>query len=99
MRGGFPDPSFYARPGLARARAYLRGVVPSPPLSHLVGYRLTQVEPPAPAGGPDVHPAGGTWKDAEVLDVPPAEGPPPHKREIPEPLDPGTSVTPEEERE
>jgi hypothetical protein len=34
-----------------------------------------------------------------VMDVPPAEGPPPHKREIPEPLDPGTSVTPEEEGE
>ena len=29
---------------------------------------------PGPPEEPDVHPAGGTWKDAEVLDVPPAEG-------------------------
>jgi NADH-quinone oxidoreductase subunit E len=36
--------------------------------------------PPSPrqAAGPpeepDVHPAGGTWKEADLLDVPPAEG-------------------------
>ena len=59
--------------------------------------------PPAPdqdAGPPeepDVHPAGGTWKEAELLDVPPAEGPPPHGTEPLHPLDPGTSVTPEDE--
>ncbi len=29
---------------------------------------------PGPPEEPDVHPAGGTWKEAEVLDVPPAEG-------------------------
>jgi NADH-quinone oxidoreductase subunit E len=52
---------------------------------------------PGPPEEPDVHPAGGTWKDAELLDVPPAEGPPPHAREPLHPLDPGTSVTPEEE--
>jgi len=28
-------------------------------------------QPPGPPEEPDVHPAGGTWKDAEVLDVPP----------------------------
>ena len=44
-----------------------------------------------------MHPAGGTWKDAEVLDVPPAEGPSPHPRPTLHPLDPGTSVTPEED--
>jgi NADH-quinone oxidoreductase subunit E len=63
------------------------------------GYQLHSVERPGPPDEPDVHPAGGTWKDAAVMDVPPAEGPPPHRREIPEPLDPGTSVTPEEEGE
>ncbi len=52
---------------------------------------------PGPSEEPDVHPAGGTWRDDAVLDVPPAAGPPPHPREIPEPLDPGTSVTPEHE--
>jgi NADH-quinone oxidoreductase subunit E len=31
-------------------------------------------QPPGPPEEPDVHPAGGTWKEAEVLDVPPAEG-------------------------
>jgi NADH:ubiquinone oxidoreductase subunit E len=46
---------------------------------------------------PDVHPAGGGYRDSDLLDVPPAEGPPPHPRTIQEPLDPGTSVTPEEE--
>jgi NADH-quinone oxidoreductase subunit E len=29
---------------------------------------------PGPPEEPDVHPAGGTWKEAELLDVPPAEG-------------------------
>jgi NADH-quinone oxidoreductase subunit E len=52
---------------------------------------------PSPTEEPDVHPAGGTWKDEAVLDVPPAEGPPPHPRPIREPLEPGTSVTPEDE--
>jgi NADH-quinone oxidoreductase subunit E len=63
------------------------------------GFQLRAVERAGATEEPDVHPAGGTWKDPEVLDVPPAEGPPPHKREIRQPLDPGTSVTPEEERE
>jgi NADH:ubiquinone oxidoreductase subunit E len=63
------------------------------------GYELPWAPPrPAPAE-PDVHPAGGTWKDAEVLDVPPATGPPPHGTEPLEPQDPGTSVTPEEPEE
>jgi NADH-quinone oxidoreductase subunit E len=28
-------------------------------------------QPPGPPEEPDVHPAGGTWKEAELLDVPP----------------------------
>jgi NADH-quinone oxidoreductase subunit E len=52
-----------------------------------------------PPAEPDVHPAGGTWKEADLLDVPEAEGPPPHAREQLHPLDPGSSVTPEEEQE
>jgi NADH-quinone oxidoreductase subunit E len=54
---------------------------------------------PGPSEEPDVHPAGGTWEDAQVLDVPPAEGPPPHPRPTLHPLDPGTSVVPEPEPE
>ncbi len=65
------------------------------------GYTLPAAgdQPPGPPEEPDVHPAGGTWKEAELLDVPPADGPPPHPRPTLHPLDPGTSVTPEEEPE
>jgi NADH-quinone oxidoreductase subunit E len=48
---------------------------------------------------PDVHAAGGGYRDGELLDVPTAEGPPPHPRPTLHPLDPGTSVTPEEDEE
>jgi NADH-quinone oxidoreductase subunit E len=39
------------------------------------GYTLPPApeQEPGPPEEPDVHPAGGTWADAEVLDVPPAE--------------------------
>jgi uncharacterized protein (TIGR00369 family) len=43
VRGGFPEPGFDALPGIERAQAILRGLVPRSPLSHLVGYRVTQV--------------------------------------------------------
>jgi class 3 adenylate cyclase len=42
-RGGFPEPSFHSLPGIERARAYLRGMVPRSPFSHLLGYRVGQV--------------------------------------------------------
>ena len=57
------------------------------------GYQLPwrAQDRPGPSEEPDVHPAGGTWKDPEVLDVPrvdePLHGPPPPRQ----PLDPGTS--------
>ncbi len=57
---------------------------------------------PQPEGDPDhpkFEPAGGTWKEAALLAVSEAEGPPPHRREQLHPLDPGSSVTPEEEQE
>jgi NADH-quinone oxidoreductase subunit E len=41
---------------------------------------------------PDVHPAGGTWKDAEILDVPPAERPARRRPDPPRPISPGTSL-------
>jgi NADH-quinone oxidoreductase subunit E len=40
---------------------------------------------------PEVHPAGGTWKDAEVDDVPQVESPPSTQPPPRQPLDPGTS--------
>lgn len=43
VRGGFPEPGFYALPGIDQARAYLRRQVPRPPLSHLLGIQVTQV--------------------------------------------------------
>jgi NADH-quinone oxidoreductase subunit E len=63
------------------------------------GFELLPVGRPTPPEEPDVHPAGGTWKDAEVLDVPPAKGPPPHERPTLHPLDPGTSEAPEPRHE
>jgi NADH:ubiquinone oxidoreductase subunit E len=59
-----------------------------------VGYRLpdTAAEVEGPAAHPSLHPAGGEWPNDE-LDVPPADGPPPRRRPIVEPLSPGTSVT------
>jgi hypothetical protein len=38
-------------------------------------YRLppSPRQPAGPPEEPDVHPAGGTWKEAELLDVPPAD--------------------------
>ena len=65
------------------------------------GYRVPVAGEQAagPPEEPDVHPAGGTWKEADLLDVPEAEGPPPHRREGLHPLDPGTSVAPEEREE
>jgi hypothetical protein len=45
---------------------------------------------------PKHEPAGGDWPDAPEQDPPPAEGPPPHRREIAEPFAPGTSHAGEE---
>ena len=65
------------------------------------GFQLPWTAPdrPGPPEEPDVHPAGGTWEDAQVLDVPevdePLHGPP----VPPQPLDPGTSVVPEPQDE
>jgi NADH-quinone oxidoreductase subunit E len=62
------------------------------------GYELPWAEggaaPDRPGASeePDVHPAGGTWKDAEVLDVPPVPEPPKTPPPPPMPLSPGTSV-------
>ena len=56
--------------------------------------------PLPPTEGEPVHPkaeaAGGEWPDAPEQTPPPAEGPPPHRREITEPLAPGTSYAGEE---
>ena len=43
VRGRFPDPSFYSLPGIEQARAWLRGLTPRSPLSHLTGLRPTEV--------------------------------------------------------
>jgi NADH-quinone oxidoreductase subunit E len=55
----------------------------------------TAPEVPGPTPHPSMHPAGGEWPYDE-LDVPPAEGPPPHRGPIVEPLSPGTSFAGEE---
>lgn len=43
IRGGFPDPPFFALPGIEQLRAAQRGLILPTPVSHLVGLRLTQV--------------------------------------------------------
>jgi NADH:ubiquinone oxidoreductase subunit E len=45
-----------------------------------------------PPEEPDVHPAGGTWEDGEMLDVPRVPHPPAKPPPPPRPLSPGTSV-------
>jgi len=45
VRGGLPDPSFFSLPGIEQVRAVQRGLTPRPPLSHLLGFTLTQVGP------------------------------------------------------
>jgi hypothetical protein len=66
------------------------------------GYRLpaTAADVEGPASHPSLHAAGGEWPNDE-LDVPPADGPPPHPKPIVEPLSPGTSMLkePTEEEE
>jgi NADH-quinone oxidoreductase subunit E len=52
-------------------------------------------QPSEPPEHPSIHAAGGEWPDDE-LDVPPAEGPPPHPKPITEPLAPGTSYAGEQ---
>jgi hypothetical protein len=47
--------------------------------------------PEEPPAHPSLHAAGGEWPDDEELEVPPAEGPPPHPKPIKEPFAPGTS--------
>ena len=46
---------------------------------------------------PKVEPAGGAWPEADEQEPPPAEGPRPHIREIPEARDPGSSHVDEDE--
>jgi NADH-quinone oxidoreductase subunit E len=52
---------------------------------------------PGPPEEPDVHPAGGTWKEAELLDVPPATSEAEGGPRPPQPLSPGTSYAGEPE--
>jgi len=47
-------------------------------------------QPDEPPDHPSLHPAGGEWPDDE-LELPPAEGSPPHPRPIRQPSAPGTS--------
>jgi uncharacterized protein (TIGR00369 family) len=44
-RGGYPDPSLLALPGLERMRAGAQGHMPPPPMAHLLGTQLYGLEP------------------------------------------------------
>jgi NADH-quinone oxidoreductase subunit E len=62
------------------------------------GYKLPDPspQPQEELQHPKVEPAGGAWPEADEQEPPPAEGPSPHPREVPEPLAPGTSYAGEE---
>jgi len=62
------------------------------------GYRVPDPLPPVEGelARPKMEPAGGAWPEGEGLEPPPAEGPPPHARELREPFAPGTSHAGEE---
>ncbi len=62
------------------------------------GFRLPEPAPQTEGepAHPKHEPAGGDWPDAPEQAPPPAEGPPPHRRAIPEPFAPGTSHAGEE---
>lgn len=45
VRGGYPDPGMIGLPGIEQLRALLEGRIPQPPLSHLTGNRLAEVQP------------------------------------------------------
>lgn len=61
VRGGFPEPRFASLPGIERARAYQRGLVPKPPLWHLTGIRATHI---APGSATCTMPAGPALRAA-----------------------------------
>ena len=54
---------------------------------------------PGPPEEPDVHPAGGTWKDAELLDVPAGRGPAPARARAAPSARPGHECDAREEEE
>jgi NADH-quinone oxidoreductase subunit E len=64
------------------------------------GFRLpaTAADVEGPAPHPSLHAAGGEWPNDE-LDVPPADGPPPDRNPIVEPLSPGTILAKEPKEE
>lgn len=56
-------------------------------------------DPAGPMAEPDVHPAGGTWKDAALLDVPEPSSFEEGRKPPPEPLDPGAVAAHERDLE
>jgi NADH-quinone oxidoreductase subunit E len=62
------------------------------------GYKIPDPLPPVPSEPvhPKMEPAGGAWPGGEELAPPPAEGPPPKRPPVDEPLAPGTSYAGEE---
>jgi uncharacterized protein (TIGR00369 family) len=46
-RGGFLDPRLFGLPGLEQLRSFYRGLALPPPLAHLTGMFITEVEPGA----------------------------------------------------
>lgn len=56
VRGGYPDPLLFARPGLEQLRAFDRGLTAPPPIHHLTGMRPVEH---GPGSSTFVMPASG----------------------------------------
>jgi uncharacterized protein (TIGR00369 family) len=71
VRGRIPPPWFWALPGIERIRAIYQGLLPLPPVAHLLGVRAAHV---GPGSGTWTMPAGGMFEtEAGTLDTAPLQ--------------------------
>jgi class 3 adenylate cyclase len=71
VRGRIPPPWFWALPGIERIRAIYQGLLPLPPIAHLLGVRAAHV---GPGSGTWTMPAGGMFEtEAGTLDTAPLQ--------------------------
>jgi uncharacterized protein (TIGR00369 family) len=71
VRGRIPQPWFWASPGIDRVRAIYQGLLPLPPVSHLLGVRAAHI---GPGSGTWTMPAAGMFEtEAGTLDTAPLQ--------------------------
>ena len=70
-RGRIPQPWFWALPGIDRVRAIYQGLLPLPPVSHLLGVRAAHF---GPGSGTWTMPAAGIFEaETGTLDTAPLQ--------------------------